>query len=68
MRTSSKEYINDPYYYSSEFVTFLEEKYSNNPGQEELFGLAEYYLHFWKYFFVVVSNSKNVVKYFEEEV
>lgn len=28
----------------------------------------EYYLHFWQYFFVVIENSKNVYKYFEEEV
>jgi hypothetical protein len=26
--------------------------------------LIEYYLNFWKYFFVVLDTNKNAVKYF----
>jgi len=44
----------------------LEEKYEKNPGEEELFTLKEYYLHFWQYFFVLVDTSKNVSNYFQE--
>jgi hypothetical protein len=68
LRNSSKAYSNDPYYFSSEFVTFLEQKYEQNPGEEELFSLREYYLHFWQYFYLLLGNNKNVVKYFDEEI
>lgn len=68
MRNNSKEYTNDPYYYSHEFVTFLVQKYERNPGGEEIFNLKEYYLHFWQYFFVLIDQSKNVNKYFTEEI
>lgn len=68
LRNSSKNYTNDIYYYSSEFVTFLEQKYESNPGEKDLFNVQEYYLHFWQYFFVLIESSKNVVKYFNEEV
>lgn len=65
-RNNNKGYVNDVYYYSSEYETFLEDKYDRNPGDEDLFELKEYYMHFWKYFFVLAENSKNVGKYFKE--
>lgn len=33
-RNTNKDYVNDVYYYSPEFETFLEHKYETNPGEE----------------------------------
>ncbi len=66
IRSSSKDYYNDPFYYSPEFITFLTQKYEKNPSEETIFNLMEYYLNFWQYFFVVIDTNKNTSKYFEE--
>lgn len=68
MRAGSTQHENDAYYYSSEFTTFLTEKYEKNPAEQDIFNVMEYYLNFWQYFFVLIDSSRNAVKYFEEEI
>jgi hypothetical protein len=46
----------------------LNNKYEKNPEKQQMFNVVEYYLHFWEYFYVIIDVSKNVSKYFEEEV